>query len=342
MLRRGDGSACHSSTKPGESQDEDHRQERGRLKGETQSMQNSSHSETQHCLESCETSASAALLAHLEPLLEAARPRLFQLARRQGVTPDATDDVIQETLFEAWQHLDQLRTPQRFEAWLFGICRNMCRRWARTHRAEWQQGNGLPLEAFRDLLALNIPDASVLDPAEEFSRQDLTALLDRALGFLSEENRQLIELCYLVEMPRPQIALHLHLSISALESRLRRARRQLQQILTGALRAEAEAFGLATGEERLSGWRESREWCLTCGRHHLSGIFEPLANGRINFRMRCPVCSHQGHDELISGGHVVFRGLSSFRPARKRVLSDLDAFVRNYHEGLGLCGTKCV
>lgn len=300
-------------------------------------MQRSSLPGTKSCLQEGNDSAYVALTADLEHLLEAARPRLVHLARMQGVPTDAIDDVVQETLLEAWRHVDHLRAPDRFEAWLHGICRNICRRWARAQSEQRPQGIFPSLEESQDLLVFDIPDPSALDPAEELSRQDLTTLLDRALGSLSDENRQLIELCYLVEMPRPEIALHLRLTISALESRLRRARRQLQQILVGPLRADAEAFGLAMGDEMLCGWRESREWCLSCGRHRLYGIFESLPGGRINFRMRCPTCSHQGHDELISGGHVSLRGLHSFRPARKRVLSDLDTFVRNYHEGWGRC-----
>jgi RNA polymerase sigma-70 factor (ECF subfamily) len=300
-------------------------------------MQRRSHQGSRSHLQEGDSSAYVELTDQLEQFLEVARPRLASLARTQGVPIDAIDDVVQDTLLEAWRHVDHLRTPERFEAWLHGICRNVCRRWARAQNEQRSQGIFPSLEEAPNLLEFDIADPSVLDPAEELSRQDLTTLLDKALGSLSDENRQLIELCYLVEMPRSEIALHLRLTISALESRLRRARRQLQHVLTGTLRTDAEAFGLAIGDEQLNGWRESREWCLSCGRHRLYGIFEPLADGRIDLRMRCPACSHQGYDELTSGGHVSLRGLHSFRPARKRVLSDLDTFIRNYHEGWGKC-----
>ena len=45
---------------------------------------------------------------------------------------EAADDCVQETLIEAWRHLDQLRAPERFDAWLNGICRNICLRWQRA------------------------------------------------------------------------------------------------------------------------------------------------------------------------------------------------------------------
>jgi DNA-directed RNA polymerase specialized sigma24 family protein len=56
----------------------------------------------------------AELVGDLEEVLAAARPRLLRLARMQGVAPDAIDDVVQETLVEAWRHLDKLRTPECF------------------------------------------------------------------------------------------------------------------------------------------------------------------------------------------------------------------------------------
>lgn len=55
------------------------------------------------------------------------------------------------------------------------------------------------------------------------------SLLERALGELSGKAREVVELCYLVELPQREAALRLGLTISALEARLHRARRQICQ-----------------------------------------------------------------------------------------------------------------
>ena len=55
------------------------------------------------------------LAVDLEQMLSAARPRLLRLAHTCGVTLDAAEDVVQETLIEAWRHLDHLRSPERFD-----------------------------------------------------------------------------------------------------------------------------------------------------------------------------------------------------------------------------------
>lgn len=60
------------------------------------------------------TATLAALAGEINALLAAARPRLVQLARLNGLAPDAANDVAQEALFTAWRSLDQLRAPDRF------------------------------------------------------------------------------------------------------------------------------------------------------------------------------------------------------------------------------------
>src|SRR5215831_18470049 len=71
------------------------------------------------------------LAAELERRMASARPRLMRMACAQGLAPDSAEDVVQETLLEAWRHLDRLYEPDAFDAWLGGICRNVCRRYAR-------------------------------------------------------------------------------------------------------------------------------------------------------------------------------------------------------------------
>ena len=268
--------------------------------------------------------AHAALFNNIETLLETARPRLVRLARLHGVAPDAADDIAQETLLAAWRSLNHLRAPERFDAWLDGICRNMCRRWTSAQGTTAEQTRPLTLSRHDDergdeTPALDLPDPLALDPAEELDRQDLELLLDRALGHLPASAREALELCYLAELPQREAALRLGVTIGALELRLHRARKQLRDLLSGALRPDAEAFGLLPGDEPSTGWRESREWCNHCGRQRLRGIFEPMPNGRINFRLRCPSCSPGYVDMHDTTGVVDLAGLHSFRPALKRM-----------------------
>jgi len=276
--------------------------------------------------------------AHLDEIgewLAAARPRLYRLAQLRGVPTDTLEDVVQETLLEAWKHLDRLVAPEGFHLWLDEICRNICRRQARRHLTESRhtlpvQGNGDEEAEEACLSLLNaIPDQEILDPVEVLNRQDMAALLDRALGALPGSAREMVELCYLMELPQREVAARLDLSLSALEARLHRARHHLRQVLNGPLRADAEAIGLALDQAYAGGWCQTRLWCTLCGRHRLFGVFLPQPGGGANLHMQCPACeqryglSDTQSNNVHSKGLVRLDGLQSFRPAWKRTMQTM-------------------
>jgi hypothetical protein len=160
---------------------------------------------------------------------------------------------------------------------------------------------------------------------EELEHHDRETLLDYALGYLAAPTREAVMLCYLAELPQRQAAQQLGVTIAALEARLHRARRQLRQVLSGDLRAQAEDVGLsldADGETTTALWRDTRLWCPSCARHRLRGAFEPLPACRTNLHLRCPGCAH----EVNSWGHVPLDGMQSFRPAYKRVMQYTHAY----------------
>jgi RNA polymerase sigma factor (sigma-70 family) len=206
-------------------------------------------------------------------------------------------------LLTAWRRLDQLRTPERFDAWLDAICRNRCRMYLRRVRIPVARGQGglavLSLDRLmtgESAASGDVPDPRIGDPVEELSRQDLTSLLDHALGELPTSRREALELRYVDEVPERQAADQLGVSVSALEARLHHARLQLRRVLGGPLRSEAEHFGLVWHTDVSEpGWQETRIWCDLCGRRRLLGIFERKDCGETWMRLRCPDCSKRFH-----------------------------------------------
>src|SRR5579859_582069 len=297
-----------------------------------------------------------ALLRDADGQLTAICRRLVRIAQARGVAPGVIDDVVQETLLEAWSHMDRLYAPEGFQAWIDEICRNVCRRY--THRqavellrsvplSEQDSASGYERGAEQTGLLAALPAGEMSDPLEELCRQDMTALLDRALGFLPAQTRQLVEMCHLLELPHFEAAARLGITNGTLETRLHRARRQLRQLLSGPLRDEAEAFGLALAEgiaEGWEGWHETRLWCPLCARHRLQGCFvEREYSAGPNLHLRCPDCSRRYQQDTIhTMGLVSLAGLHSFRPAWKRAMqgmSDLmlSALLTGQHPCL-FCG----
>jgi RNA polymerase sigma factor (sigma-70 family) len=273
------------------------------------------------------------LATQWERWVAAARPRLLRLARSRGIAPDSIDDVVQETLVEAWRHLDRLSSPGAFNAWLDAICRNVCRRHARKDdllaRREAQQPWHSRFEFMEwiepgESALTDISDPTAHDPIEELAQQDLELLLDRALGYLPQHLRRAVELCYIAELPQREAALRMGLTIRALESQLLRARRRLRQLLSGELRAEAEALELVSNETMIgAGWRETRLWCWWCGRRRIRGVFESLPDGRVALAMRCPGCARA----FNTHGIVPLDGVRSFGRAYTRLTRYLTAYL---------------
>jgi RNA polymerase sigma factor (sigma-70 family) len=260
-------------------------------------------------------------------LLESARPRLLRLARLQNVPSDMVEDVVQESLLTAWRSLSHLHQPDRFDAWLDGICRNISRQHRRAHLLQNQQQISISSQErprgnetdWREDTALLNPDP--FDPAEELERQDLHLLLDRALGHLTAGAREAVMLAYLLEMPQREAAARLGLSVRGLEDRLRRARQQLHHILNNELREEAQAFGLTLNSNDMRHWRDSRIWCVLCGRRRLRGLFETFPDGTYGLRMRCEACSLKYRTDILSTQKIrLKRRLRSFHSAYKQII----------------------
>lgn len=287
----------------------------------------------------------AALGTHLEHLLRQAQARLVRIARSYGIAGDEADDVVQETQIRAWRQLRQLRSAERFDAWLDAICRNECRMHLRTRKAAYQHTASLPEDVAhpaRDLLALAaaaagerelLPSGLAGDPCDELERQELADLIDRALGHLPAQARTALELRYYHGWTLAEIASSLDASLAAQEIRLRRARTHLRDTLLGPLRHEAAAFGLVdparAPDDGGVAWQTTRITCYLCGRRSLEGRFEPGANGRRELRLRCPACTRQhGVDVFRSKGLAPLDGVRAFRPALTRAMRALEAHGR--------------
>ena len=67
---------------------------------------------------------------------ETDRRRLVRLCGRLSGSYDAAEDLAQETLLEAWRHLEKLEDPDGYWQWLTALARNVCLRWGRKQGRE--------------------------------------------------------------------------------------------------------------------------------------------------------------------------------------------------------------
>lgn len=279
-----------------------------------------------------------AMLTDQHGMLSATRARLAHIAQARGVDSSAIEDVVQETLLEAWSHLGRLTAPAGFHLWIDEICRNVCRRYMRKQQAYMfryvsltgtAQNYETSLQDEEPSLLDSILDNNAADPLDVLSQQEVMRLLDAALALLPQETRKVVEMCHLREMSYSEAAERLGISIGALYTRLHRARLELRKVLHGPLRDDAAALDLIADKEQNEEWFDTRLWCSSCGRYHLQGMFmHHEASGKRNMHVRCPGCSQQyGMDMVHSMGMVSLATLKSFRPALKHTLQSLTELV---------------
>ena len=187
--------------------------------------------------ENCVQRAAAGDSAAFGLLVEEHTPWLLvRLTRRLG-SQEAAEDVLQEAFIAAYQQLAELRSPERFGAWLCSIADNKARMWQR-----------------RRITQLNLLDQLDRAAPPEQEKQEIRALVRKAIGRLSAPHRDVIVHHYLKGYSYQQTATLLHLQTGVVKSRLQKARKRLQkEIMAMAESSTAQTFAL--GPDDLAGLR---------------------------------------------------------------------------------------
>ena len=168
--------------------------------------------------------ATAATPAHaagpppgLREIFDAHHEFVYRSARRLGVPLTIVDDVVQETFIVAGRKLAEFEGRSSIKTWLFGIAMRV----AHTHRRG---------EARRERRAAVVAeDAEALhDP---YAQREAADLLHRLLDELDDERRAAFVLADCEGMTAVEIAEGLGVNINTIYSRIRSARKQMEDAL---------------------------------------------------------------------------------------------------------------
>ncbi len=254
------------------------------------------------------------------------RRRLMRLCLGMAGNIDAAEDLVQETLLEAWLHKHALRDTTKRAQWLSGIARNVCLRWLRkrgrdaAHLVELRVESDdaeTPGATLEDVLADDF------DIEVELERKELVELLDRAMSLLPVETRAVLVKRYVEELPIAELADQLGANASAVAMRLQRGKLALRRVLTTDLGREIAPYTLTS---TTGTWEETSIWCHLCGAHHLQGKRDA---GKL--LLRCPGCT-PGPNELLSYNELpALKGIKGYKPLVSRLKSWCE---RNYWEAV--------
>jgi len=158
-------------------------------------------------------------------LVETYQKPVYNLCYRMLGEADWAEDAAQESFLRAYQNLHRYDISRSFPTWLLSIAAHYCidrLRRKKLPTLSLHDDEGTPREYIPDVTAVNPEKAAIRGE----QREDIQDLLQG----LSETDRAAIILRYWYDASEVEISETLSLTVSAVKSRLHRARRKLRDL----------------------------------------------------------------------------------------------------------------
>lgn len=153
-------------------------------------------------------------------LVETYQNPVFNLCYRMLGDAQEAEDAAQEAFWRAYQNLKRYDPQRPFATWLLSIAAHYC--------IDQQRRRRLPTFDI-DALAEDILPDSLPDPERTVSRSEEERHVHQMLTALPPQDRAAIILRYWHDLSDEEIGQMLGMTVSAVKSRLHRARRHLAQ-----------------------------------------------------------------------------------------------------------------
>jgi RNA polymerase sigma-70 factor (ECF subfamily) len=156
-------------------------------------------------------------------MVEAYQRPVFNLCYRMLGDPEDAEDAAQETFLRVYDHLKRYDQQRSFSTWLLSIAAHYCIDQLRKRRLTF-----ISMDTFPNL---PIPDGNP-GPEAVFHLQEDQQRVQSLLTSLNPQDRAAVVMYYWYDFSYEEIAASLTLSVSAVKSRLHRARLSLAQSWT--------------------------------------------------------------------------------------------------------------
>jgi RNA polymerase sigma-70 factor (ECF subfamily) len=164
-------------------------------------------------------------------LTEPLQARLLRQAAALAGDLSAAEDLVSETLVEAWKSLPRYDQTCRLSTWLYAILLHRHRKSVRRARRRPISLAWLPLfeatELDRQQANLASPEPS---PAETMAQNETGVRLRQCLERLPDKHRQVILLRFFEDASLPDMAAVLGCSVGTVKSRLHHALEKLRKM----------------------------------------------------------------------------------------------------------------
>jgi RNA polymerase sigma-70 factor (ECF subfamily) len=149
---------------------------------------------------------------------------VWRSARRLGIDPGDTDDVVQEVFVVAHRKLPEFEGRAQVKTWLLKILVRVVHHYFRTQR---RKPGHRPAQSLGELDAVHYHQTC--GPAEAAERKDAVRVLDNLLDRLDSDKREVFVLSEIEQLSSVEIAEILGENLNTIYSRLRVARQEFEQ-----------------------------------------------------------------------------------------------------------------
>ncbi len=160
------------------------------------------------------------------------RGRIYAMIRNMIHQEADAWDISQEVFIKAWHALPKFEAKARFSTWIYRIAHNAVYDWARKRKIE--SAGELNDEIFEreriDSASFTTPSGGE-SPADVMSHGELRMKIQKALGKLSPEHREVVLLKDVQGLSYKEIAEAMSSTLGTVMSRLYYARQKLQVLL---------------------------------------------------------------------------------------------------------------
>jgi RNA polymerase sigma-70 factor, ECF subfamily len=148
-------------------------------------------------------------------------PRVKSFMMRKGSSADQAEDLVQETLIAVWNKAAMFSTDRgSVSTWIFTIARNL-----RIDRLRRERS-----QLYTDLEDFDAPDLRT-GAEESLGRLQEDNYVSIALAQIPDEQRQLLILSYVEDVPQSEIATRLNIPLGTVKSRMRLGYQRMRKIL---------------------------------------------------------------------------------------------------------------
>jgi RNA polymerase sigma-70 factor, ECF subfamily len=148
-------------------------------------------------------------------------PRVKSFMMRKGASAEQAEDLVQETMISVWSKAAMYVSDRgSVTTWIFTIARNL-----RIDRLRREKIN-----MFTDMEDFDV-ESDDAQQDDALSRLQEDSHVAKALAQIPAEQRELLILSYVEDMPQSEIAARLQIPLGTVKSRMRLAYRRMKKLL---------------------------------------------------------------------------------------------------------------